>query len=148
MKKQNPLIIVILCLLLGACNFTGQSDEKPTLVGYCDLIDHPTRYDEEIVRVRATHITGFEWSFLMKENCSFFSSETAKTWIIIPGKPTLCENAKDVSTSRPSPNADDLSLEREVTVMGRFHILGSSIDMEEYPFRMEFICLERAGKWY
>jgi len=149
LNKKNPLMIVILCLLLSACNVTGQSDEKPPLVDYCDLVAHPTRYDEKIVRVRATHITGFEWSFLVKENCCFFSSETAKTWIIIPGNATLCEDAKDVSTSTPSPAAvDDLDLEREVTVMGKFYNADFAVNGPyEYKFYMEFICLERAGKW-
>src|SRR5215510_7194611 len=109
-------------LLLNACNFTGLSDEKPHLVDYCDLVENAARYDEQVVRVRATHITGFEWSYLIKENCPFFSADTPKTDVIIPGDPTLCENAKDVSTSPPSPNAiDDLDLKREVTVMGIFH---------------------------
>jgi hypothetical protein len=143
LKKWNSLIIAILYLSLYACTSTSQSDEKPHLVAYCDLVENPEQYHEQVVRVRARHVVGFEWSYLTDDNCSNNSSEFAnETWIIIPSDPTLCEGAKQTSASIPRGD----SLEREVTIVGTFHNSKGG-HMGYYPFYIELICLERAGKW-
>lgn len=125
----------------------SQSDEKVPLVAYCDLVANPSKYDGQVVRVKANHIVGFEWSFLTDEKCASTSlDDKAHTWIIIPGDATLCENASPIRTALPPQNDRSESIQREVTVVGTFHNSRSG-HLGGYPFYMEFDCLEKAGKW-
>jgi hypothetical protein len=146
LKKWNSLIIAILYFSLNACVSTIQSDEKLPLVAYCDLVANPTKYDEQVVRVSANHITGWEWTYLADENCPNDSSATANaTWISIPVDATLCEGVTRVSSSSLPWNWRGESLERKVIVVGKFrNSRGGHLSF--YPFQMEFICLEKAGK--
>ncbi len=126
----------------------GSSDDKPPLLAYCELVANPTQYDEQVVRVRASHVTGFEWSFLTDEKCSSKALDgEAHTWIVIPGDATLCENASQVSTALPPQHNRSESIERQVVVMGVFHNSNMGIGESEYPFDIDFSCLEQAGKW-
>jgi hypothetical protein len=105
LKKWNALIIAISYLLLSACASASQSGEKLPLVAYCDLVANPSQYHEQVVRVSANHITGFEWSYLADENCPNDASGSAnQTWIIIPGEPVLCEGVTRVDNSSPPWN--------------------------------------------
>jgi hypothetical protein len=146
LKNWNFLIIAVLYLSLSACASTSQLDEKLPLVTYCDLVANPTKYDEQIVRVRANHISGWEWTYLADENCSNDSSATANaTWINIPADATLCEGVTRVNNSSLPHNWRGESLERKVIVVGKFYnSRGGHLSL--YPFHMEFICLEEAGK--
>ena len=146
MKKWKSFIIAFLCLTLSACASTRQSDEKLPLVAYCDLVANPTKYDEQVVRVSANHITGFEWSYLADENCPNDSSGIAnETWIIIPTDATLCEGTKRVNKFSLPWNWHGESLEKKVVVVGKFYNARGG-HMGFYPFEMELICLEKAGR--
>ncbi len=148
MKKSFSLIFLILSLLLAACNSASQSDEKLPLVSYCDLVANPSQYDSQVVHIRASQVSGFEWSFLTDEKCSGKSfADESQTWIIIPSEANLCENASQVSTASPPQLNRRESLEREVIITGVFHNSPFRASAHEYTFKMDFICLEKAGKW-
>ena len=114
MKAYNSVIIFILCLLLNACASPHRSDEKLPLVSYCDLVAVPSQYDGQVVRVRASHIVGFEWSYLADEKCSDDSPDANQTWIIIPDD-AWCDGATQTNTSLPQKYNRSVALEREVT---------------------------------
>lgn len=140
LKKWNLLIIAILCFSLNACAPTSQSDEKPLHVDYCDLVKNPEQYDERVVRVRARHlIIALEYSYITDDNCS---SELTQTWVVIPHD-TWREGVKQ--TSESLPHGYD-TFECEVTLVGTFHNSNFGAG-SGYPFYIDFICLERAGKW-
>jgi hypothetical protein len=146
LKKWNSFITAILYLALSACASASQLDEKLPPIDYCDLVANPSQYHEKVVRVSANHITGFEWSYLADEDCPNDSSgSTNHTWIIIPGNPTLCEGTTQVENSIPPWNWQGGSLESRVIVVGKFYnTRGGHLNF--YPFQMEFMCLEKAGK--
>ena len=145
MKIWNSLIIATIHLSLGACAFISQSEDKPPLLSYCDLVAEPSQYDGQVVRVRATHNVGWEWSYLTDESCSSDSADTPQTWIIISSD-TWCEGARPTNTYVPNDydGSRSVSLERKVTVVGTFH--GTTGGPVGY-FSIDFICLEGAEKW-
>jgi starvation-inducible outer membrane lipoprotein len=144
LKKWDSLIITILYLSLSACISTNQPDEKVPLIAYCNLVANPSQYDGQVVRVSASYVVGFEWSYLTDEKCSSDSSSAAQTWIIPDD--TWCEGVTQTSTFPLPEHNHSESLERKVTIMGKFYN-SSGGHLGKYPFQMEFICLERAGKW-
>ena len=149
MKKWYALIIAILYLSLSACTSTSPSDDEPPLLAYCDLVANPSQYDGQVVRVSASYIFGFELSFLTDEKCSSKSlDDKFHTWIVIYRSTPLCENASQVSTFlTPQEHDSNELLESEVIVRGIFHNSKIGFAQREYTFNMEFICLEKAGKW-
>ncbi len=143
MKAYNSPIIFILCLLLNACTSSNRSDEKLPLITYCDLVAAPSQHDEEVVRVRAHHIVGFEWSYLADGKCSDTSPVTNQTWIIIPDD-AWCDGAPQTNTSLPQEYNRSVALEREVIIVGTFHSTrGGPIGQ----FSIELTCLEKATRW-
>jgi hypothetical protein len=144
LKKWKSLIIAILYLSLSACASTNQSDDKAPLVDYCDLVANPSQYDEQIVRVSADYVVGFEWSYLTEEKCPNDSSRSTQTWII--PEDTWCPDAFHTSTSLlPEQNRRE-SLQGRLTLMGKFYNSPGG-HLGGYPFEMEFICLEKVENW-
>jgi hypothetical protein len=137
--------LIIPCFLLNACTYTKPSEEKVS-IAYCDLVKNPSLYDGKTVRVSANYIVGFEWAYLSDEKCPSEQDNETKTWIIIPEKANLCEDAGQVKTSLPPQINRSETLERKVILTGIFHN-SSGGHLDRYPFTMEFICLKEAGEW-
>ena len=142
MKKWYSLIVAILYFSMSACTFPSQSDEPP-LVDYCDLVANPSQYDGQIVRVRAIHDAGWEWSYLTDRKCSNDTPDIAQTWLIIPDD-AWCEGVRQTDTSLPPEYSRSVSVEREVIVVVTFHYSQGGL---RGSFKMELICLERAENW-
>jgi hypothetical protein len=145
LKKWISLFWIILHLSLAACTSTRQPEEI-TNMAYCDLVANPSRYDGQTVRVSANYTVGTEWAYLSDEKCPGEQVNSAKTWVIIPARATLCEDAGQVDTSPPHQINRSESLERKITITGIFHNSKGG-HLGRYPFTMEFICLKEAGKW-
>jgi hypothetical protein len=142
MKKLLLATLMLFCL--GACAPADQADEDPPLA-YCDLIADPAKYDGQVVRIRATHNAGWEWSVLMDETCADGSSHLSQTWALI-STDEWCEGVQPVSTTLPwgYDGQRKQSLEREVIVVGVFHNSSGGL---QSSFFMDVDCLESAGKW-
>jgi hypothetical protein len=109
-------------------------------------VKNPSQYDGQEIRVRATYITGFEWTFLSDENCPGDTRNSTQTWISIPREAKLCEDAAQVNRTSPPQIRRNHSLAREVTITGVFHN-SSGGHLDGYPFVMDFVCLQDIGKW-
>lgn len=105
-------------------------------VPYCELVREPMRYDKAIVRVRAIHVVGFEWSYLMDNECS------EQTWtILVPDDP-----ACSVDVPTPSIPVDRRGGMRSVLVVGQFHGERRGYGhLGQYPYRFEVNCIEEAS---
>jgi hypothetical protein len=145
LQKWHFLVLTVVYISLSACISNSQSEQNIHPVAYCDLVANPSQYNRQIVRVKASHIFGFEWSYLTDQSCSIRSSDTPRTWITIPEE-AWCEGAKQTSTSLPSDYAQSGSVQRDVTVVGTFH-KSSGISLSRYPFYIELGCVEEAGEW-
>ena len=100
MQKWNFLALTVVSISLSACISNNQSEQTIHPVAYCDLVANPSQYDGQIVQVKASHIHGFEWSYLTDQNCSIHSSDTPRTWITIPEE-AWCEGAEQTNVVHP-----------------------------------------------
>ena len=73
MNILRTCVIALSCMML-----TASTVSEPTM-RFCDLMRHPEEYSGKLVRVRATWVYGFEWSYLHCLGCDgrvwFDSSE-------------------------------------------------------------------------
>jgi hypothetical protein len=143
MRKWRSSIVLSL-LVMNACSSASQLDKETPLVDYCDLVANPSHFDEQVVRVNASYIVGFEWSYLIDEKCSSDPLDTAQTWII--PEDTWCEGAAKTYIYPPPDHSRAESLKREIILLGKFHNFPGG-HLGGYPYQMEFICLEAAGQW-
>ncbi|HEV7427276.1 MAG TPA: hypothetical protein VGQ46_13000 [Thermoanaerobaculia bacterium] len=75
MRMPLALFPLVLAGCLSASAPPTIQPELPVLT-YCDLIADPVRYNEQVVRVRATYSSGFEHSFLSGDGC-----DEHRTWV-------------------------------------------------------------------
>ncbi|MEA2336426.1 MAG: hypothetical protein QOE82_433, partial [Thermoanaerobaculia bacterium] len=68
MRTPLALLPLVLAGCLSASAPPTIHTELPVLA-YCDLIADPVRYNEQVVRVRATYLHGFEHSLFGGDGC-------------------------------------------------------------------------------
>jgi hypothetical protein len=74
MRTPLSLLLLVLAGCLSASAPPTIHTELPVLA-YCDLIADPVRYNEQVVRVRATYLSGFENSAFSADGCDH------RTWV-------------------------------------------------------------------
>ncbi len=129
------VILIGYKIFLATQNFLTTSPTIPT-VSYCELVRNPMRYDQTTVRVSSIHIVGFEWSYLMDDEC------LEQTWAILTPENPECS----VDMPTPSTPVDWRGGMRAVTVTGKFYgERGGYGHLGQYPYMFEVICIERAS---
>ena len=114
MKHCLPTVI----LLVLAFSFGTPSQEpksaSPRNVALCDLLHHPSEYDNQIVRVRALWRQTFEWSQLYDTTCE---GSVEPIWDC-PGDDT-CKNLQRYLTRHLKGDPMD-GMYAQFTFVGRF----------------------------
>jgi hypothetical protein len=64
MNVLRSVITVVCCIAL----LTSSAPQQPT-ISFCELLRHPEKYNGQLVKVRATWVYGFEWSYLHCLDC-------------------------------------------------------------------------------
>ena len=114
----------------------NNSQEIPTLT-YSELIKNKEIYVEKIIRVKAIHIYGFEWSFLCDANCK---SRKPETWVEFIDKDDLCKGSK----GKLKGGSDNFDNKAEVIYVGK---LSSGIFGDgSYSFQFMVNCVEKFKK--
>lgn len=135
------LVILILggiFLVLQRILTAKRTNNTIPTVAYCDLIGDPKRYDQATVRVSATHVVGFEWSYLMDNDCP------EETWTILVSEDPTCS----VDLPTPILPLDWRGGTRNVTVVGRFNgERGGYGHLGQYPYKFDVICIEEVGRF-
>jgi hypothetical protein len=74
MKRSWIVFIIVLFLTASALNVSaqknGQLNTKIVDANLCDLLDNPTKFQNSMIRVKATYRFGFEWSELYCSDCN------------------------------------------------------------------------------
>jgi hypothetical protein len=70
MNIARMAITALSCVALSASSASPQ----PTMT-FCELIQHPEKYNGQLVKVRATWIYGYEWTYLHCLDCD------AQVWL-------------------------------------------------------------------
>ncbi len=76
MASRLILLLVILCTF--SCPGTPRAQLSPNLdqtsppfVAFCELLEHPDRYDKKIVRTNATEFSGIDTAALRSLDCDY-----------------------------------------------------------------------------
>ncbi|MBC7876237.1 MAG: hypothetical protein H7Y59_03625 [Anaerolineales bacterium] len=131
------LIAYVLFLVMSSYKFsTNPANETIPTVSYCELVHTPERYDQVIVRVHATYVVGFEWSYLMDRNC------TEQTWTLFISEDKTCS----VNLPRPLFPPKRNGGRWKVSVVGQFFSeRGNYGHLGYYPFEFNVVCIESAS---
>jgi hypothetical protein len=120
----------------GSSQVVTSDKEEPVSVNYCELLQHPKKYEQKLIKIRAIYRYGFEWSELYSLKCSIHKA----VWV--EGTEAKCKNANRV---------DELDYagwgSRTVGIVAVGRLIGTKggyghQNGYDYLFKIE--CLERA----
>ena len=113
-------------------------DEMPT-VTYSELFERRDSFLGKVVRVKATHISGFERSFLCDKGCD---KPTADTWVDFADEDELCDGSKQ---KLRKSNRNDAENRAEVIYVGRL-TAGGFGHFGIYRYQFFVTCVEKYKK--
>ena len=71
-RRRILYIFLTVCVLFVSSSVSQVSVDKPQDVEFCELIANSEKYNNSIIRVKAFHRVGFEWSELFCSDCWAF----------------------------------------------------------------------------
>jgi hypothetical protein len=114
------------------------ADDIPT-VDYCELINHPEKYDQKTVRVRAIYRYGYEWSEIYCPDCF---DRNRRTWVESDNLTETCPKTKAIKQLRDSGYKGRTV---RVVMVGKFHGSGGGYGhLNGYRFQLDVSCVEEA----
>lgn len=147
---MRPLLCLLPALtlpLLGAGSIQSHSARTDTVtnkivataqsVAYCDLIQHPEKFKNQMVRVEANYETDFEKSVITSPSCP---TPLPMTWV------TFDVHWESRTTRRVRKTVSTLKwrVPLDVVFIGRFKADGRYGHMDMYPLSIEVYKVEAA----
>ena len=135
---MNILVAFLLLLVLCAPSSPQRNGTRPSsTISYCDLFSHPDlATGDKLIRLRATWIYGFEWTYLSNSACT----NQPKTWIEFADESSQCPATKKNLRKLGNKN---INKPADVVMLGYLR-RGGGTNINGYGYQYTFVvtCLE------
>jgi hypothetical protein len=141
MRKTGAAAMAAIIVLLtafgrhGVANTANSDIASARTVAYCDVLNNPRAFKDEVIRVRALYETSFEESALTAPSCAL---PYPMTWVRF-------DESWESRTSwriRHAMKGVQWGVQSDVVLIGRFKTEGHFGHLGMYPFMIEVLKVE------
>ena len=136
MKLKSSILILL--LWVSASNVVAQTTESENIatLTYDQLYTKRADYIGKVLRVKAFHVYGFEWSFLCGTNCTHGED---RVWVDFVDEDDLCKGSRRKLKAGSQKYFDNRA---DVIYIGKLSS-GQFGHFGVYPYQLTVSCVEK-----